>query len=87
MEFFTEDILIVDNDDVISSYEGEYPIQLRSGPRGLLYEMDIVVHKGEQGIRVIKNRHGDSKVSSLPQELIDRLLTDNEEKRIINKGW
>lgn len=89
MEYFTKDILVVDDTDIIPLLEGEYPspIRLKSGPRRLLYEMDIVVHKGKEGIRVMKNRHGDSKVSSLPQTLIDYILTDNEERRIISRGW
>lgn len=89
MEYFNEDVLIIGDEDIFKDPTiSNLQWRLKSGPRGLLPSMSIVIHKSDNGnLQVLKNRYGSFKLTDLPGELLDHIGMDKEERRIMSKGW
>lgn len=85
MEYIGEDVLVVEDADIRN---GVGEIILKSGPRGLFYSMSIVIHKTRDGeIKVLKNRWGNLMSSALPKDILEYVSMNNEERRIMSRGW
>jgi len=92
MEFIYEDVLVVGDEDLVKNTKSSgMAWALKSGPRGLLYTMSIVIYKSNDGdVQVLKNRSGNLDVASLPQHIVNQVnhvSMDAEERHIMSKSW
>ena len=85
MEYLNEDTLIVEDEDFVANVAtSDFMTRLRSGPRGLIYSMSLVIHRKNNGeLKILKDRSGKFDVTGLP----DYVMMNKEERRIIDKGW